>query len=263
MRENKSIVIVGASSGIGKEIAKIYAERGCRLSVCARRVEKLRELEEKYPGKVKAYQLDVDAEDAASTFESILKRAGDVDIILNCAGIGRYNPELDIDTDLSTIKTDCVGFTAIADTAFNYFNPSPALPAGGGSGASVKGHKGRQFAAISSIAGVRTLGMSLSYSAAKRFQTAYLEGLEQLRRIRKQPITITDIRPGFAATALLDKTRKYPMLMSPEHVAKLAVRAIDKKKRVAVIDWRYNLLVGIWRLIPRWLWVRLPIKFSI
>lgn len=275
MRENKNIVIVGASSGIGREIALIYAERGYRLSVCARRVEKLRELEEKYPGQVKAYQLDVDADDAASTFKSILHASGDVDIILNCAGIGRYNPELDIDTDLNTIKTDCVGFAAIADTAFNYFNPSPVLPAGGGgkrranldtvggNGASAKGHKGGQFAAISSIAGVRTLGMSLSYSASKRFQTAYLEGLEQLRRIRKLPIAITDIRPGFVATALLDRSRKYPMLMSPEHVARLAVRAIDKKKRVAVIDWRYNLLVGFWRLIPRWLWVRLPIKFSI
>ena len=263
MRENKNIVIVGASSGIGREIALIYAERGYRLGVCARRVEKLRELEEKYPGKVKAYQLDVDADDAAVTFESILHASGDVDIILNCAGIGKYNPELDTDTDLNTIKTDCVGFTAIADTAFNYFSLPPVHSHKEGEECFGNRHPGGQFAAISSIAGVRTLGMSLSYSAAKRFQTAYLEGLEQLRRIRKLPIVITDIRPGFAATALLDKTRKYPMLMSPEYVARLAVRAIDKKRRVAVIDWRYNLLVAVWRLIPRWLWVRLPIKLSI
>lgn len=248
MYQSKNVVIVGASSGIGNCIARIYAERGCRLTVCARRIDRLDELTQAYPDKIVACQLDVDSEDAAARFESILESAGDVDVILNCAGIGKYNPELDCDIDLQTIKTDCVGFTAIADTAFNYFAKS--------------GREG-QFAAISSIAGVRSLGMSLSYSAAKRFQTAYLEGLEQLRRIRKIPLSITDIRPGFAATDLLDENKKYPMLMSPDHVARIAVKAIDAKRRVKVIDWRYNILVGIWRLIPRWLWVRLPIKLSI
>ncbi len=244
----KSVVIVGASSGIGQRIAQIYAERGYRLAVCARRLERLEELAKEYPDRVIPYKLDVDADDAAACFEEILEAVGKVDIILNCAGIGKYNPELDCTTDLQTIKTDCLGFTAIADTAFNYFAKS--------------GRPG-QFAAISSIAGVRTLGMSLSYSAAKRFQTSYLEGLDQLRRIRKLPIEITDIRPGFAATDLLDKNKRYPMLMSADKVARLAVKAIDRKLRVKVIDWRYNILVGVWRLIPRWLWVRLPIKLGI
>ena len=245
---NKNVVIVGASSGIGNKIACIYAERGYRLTVCARRIDRLKELACKYPDNVTPAKLDVDSENAAAEFESILQSAGNVDIILNCAGIGKYNPELDCEVDLQTIKTDCVGFAAIADTAFNYFARS--------------GRSG-QFAAISSIAGVRGLGMSLSYSASKRFQNTYLEGLEQLRRIRDIPISITDIRPGFAATDLLDKNKKYPMLMSSDHVARIAVRAIDKKKRVKIIDWRYCLLVAFWRLIPRWLWVRLPIKLSI
>lgn len=248
MSESKNVVIVGASSGIGNKIACIYAGRGYRLTVCARRIEKLKELAEKFPGNVTPVQLDVDSENVAAEFESILRSSGDVDIILNCAGIGKYNPELDCDVDLKTIKTDCSGFAAIADTAFDYFARS--------------GRCG-QFAAISSIAGVRGLGMSLSYSACKRFQNTYLEGLEQLRRIRKIPLSVTDIRPGFVATDLLDKNKKYPMLMSSDHVARIAVMAIDKKKRVKVIDWRYNLLVGFWRLIPRWLWVRLPIKLSI
>lgn len=244
----KNVVIVGASSGIGAKIARIYAERGYRLTICARRAEKLKELADQFPDIVTPTQLDVDAPDASDRFMDILNAAGEVDIILNCAGIGWYNPELDIHKDIKTTQTDCVGFLTIADTSFNYFAAS--------------GREG-QFAAITSIAGVRSLGMSLSYSAAKRFQTAYMEGLGQLRRIRKIPIKITDIRPGFAATDLLDKNRKYPMLMSPDHVAKLAVKAIDRRKRVAVIDWRYNLLVGLWRLIPRWLWVRIPIKLSI
>lgn len=244
----KNVIIIGASSGIGREIADIYARRGCTLHVCARSIERLESFAARYPGMVTVHPLDVDAPDAAARFAGILRTSGDVDAVINCAGIGSYNPELDCDTDIKTVRTDCLGFTAIADTAFNYLAAS-GRPA--------------RFAAISSIAGVRTLGMSLSYSASKRFQNAYLEGLDKLRRIRKLPVAITDIRPGFTATPLLDSSRSYPMLMKPGHVARLAVGAIDRKKRVAVIDWRYSLLVAFWRLIPRWLWVRLPIRFSI
>lgn len=245
---SKNIVIIGASSGIGNKIAEIYAGRGDSLTLCARRIERLQAFALRYPGQIAVHKLDVNADDAASSFMSILDDAGDVDIILNCAGIGWYNPNLETEIDLKTVKTDCVGFVAIADASFNYFSERK---------------KNGQFAAISSIAGVRSLGMSLSYSASKRFQNAYLEGLDQLRRIRKIPVTITDIRPGFAATDLLDKNKKYPMLMSPEHVARLAVRAIDRKRRVVVIDWRYRILVALWSLIPRFLWVRLPIQLSI
>ncbi len=248
MKEIMNVVIVGASSGIGTGIATIYADRGCWLTICARRIEKLNDFANRYPGMVMPYSLDVDAPDAACRFQSILENAGDVDIIINCAGIGKYNPELDALADINTVRTDCIGFTSIADAAFNYF---------------AKRNKKGQFAAISSIAGVRSLGVSLSYSASKRFQNAYLEGLDQLRRMRKIPLSITDIRPGFTATDLLDKTRKYPLLMNPERVAHLAVRAIDKKRRVAIIDWRYKILVAFWQLIPRWLWVRLPIQLSI
>lgn len=248
MNQSKCIVIIGASSGIGNRIARIYADRGCRVIACARRLERLNELAQNYPGKVTPFQLDVDSEDAASKLNLILESIGNVDIILNCAGIGKYNPELDCNTDIRTIQTDCLGFTVVADTAFNYFART--------------GRVG-QFAAISSIAGVRSLGVSLSYSASKRFQNAYLEGLDQLGRMKKISVSITDVRPGFVATDLLDKSRKYPMLMSVDHVAKLAVKAIDKKKRVVVIDWRYRMLVALWCMIPRWLWVRLPIRLSI
>ena len=177
-------------------------------------------------------------------FASVLDGAGGVDIIINCAGIGSYNPALDCSVDLATVKTDCLGFTAVADAAFNYFARS--------------GRKG-QFAAISSIAGVRSLGMSLSYSASKRFQNAYLEGLDQLRRMRGVEMYITDIRPGFTATDLLDKTRKYPMLMKADRVAQHIIKALREKRRVVVIDGRYRVLVFFWRMIPRWLWERLPI----
>ena len=72
-------------------------------------------------------------------------------------------------------------------------------------------------------------------------------------------IHFTDIRPGFVATDLL-KSGKYPMLMRPEKVAARIVRALGQRKRRIVIDRRYAVLVFFWRLIPEWLWERLPIR---
>lgn len=72
--------------------------------------------------------------------------------------------------------------------------------------------------------------------------------------MEKQPITFTDIRPGFVRTDLLKDGRNYPMLMSPQYAALRIANAIDRKKRRAIIDWRYAILVFFWRLIPEWLW---------
>lgn len=243
-----TVVIIGASSGIGRQIAEIYARRGAKLWLCARRQELLRELAYKYPGQVAHSYLDVNAVKVGLFFFKILCQAGKVDLIINCVSIGEYTPEIDLKVDHETVITNCHGFAIIADLAVMYLE---------------KFCDGRgQFAAITSIAGVRTIGVALSYSASKRFQTAYLEGLEQVVRLNKLDISITDIRPGFVDTDLLDKDHNYPMKMSPEKVARAAVRAIDRRRRVAIIDWRYRILVALWRLIPRALWIRLPIHLK-
>ena len=118
---------------------------------------------------------------------------------------------------------------------------------------------GGHLAAISSIAGTKGLGAAAAYSASKRYQNTYLDALAQLSRMQRLDIRITDIRPGFVDTPLL-REGKYPMLMRPEKVAARIVRALEQRKRRIVIDRRYAVLVFFWRLIPEWLWERLPIR---
>ena len=77
--------------------------------------------------------------------------------------------------------------------------------------------------------------------------------------IHRDAPAFTDIRPGFVKTALLNDGLRYPMCLSPRYAARLIVRAIDHRQRRAIIDWRYALLVFFWRLLPEWLWERLPI----
>ena len=103
------------------------------------------------------------------------------------------------------------------------------------------------------------LGSAPAYSATKRFQNTYIDALDQLAHMKKLNISFTDIRPGFVATPLL-KDDKYPLLMHTSQVASQIVKAISRRKRVAIIDWRYQFIVFFWKLIPGWLWVRLPVR---
>ena len=151
----------------------------------------------------------------------------------------------EIEVEVETVRTNALGFTRMVDAAYNYFK--------------INKQRG-QIAVVSSIAGTKGLGVSPSYSATKRYNYIYLDCLEQLARMQKVDISFTDIRPGFITTALLDDGQKYPMQMTVDYAAHKIVNAVNRRKRIAIIDWKYSILVSFWRLIPHWLWVRLPIK---
>ena len=106
-------------------------------------------------------------------------------------------------------------------------------------------------------AGRKVDGKECQYFSA--FQNTYLQSLEQLAAIRRLPITFTDIRPGFVATALLGQSPRYPMLMAPDAVARRAVKAVLSRRHKVVIDWRWAVLTALWRLIPDCLWRHLRI----
>lgn len=237
------IVIIGATSGIGLEIAKLYIAAGWQVGAAGRRMENLETLQASALEQIKISQLDVTAPEATEQLLELIDRLGGCDLLLHCAGIGYNNPELDATREIATAETNTVGFTRIMDTAFNYFRQQ-----GGG-----------HLAAISSIAGTKGLGAAAAYSASKRYQNTYLDALAQLSRMQRLGIRITDIRPGFVDTPLL-RDGKYPMLMCPKKVATQIVRALGRRKRRIVIDRRYAVLVFFWRLIPEWLWERLPIR---
>lgn len=115
-----------------------------------------------------------------------------------------------------------------------------------------------RIACITSIAGTKGLDAAPAYSSTKRFQNHYLECLSQQARMRNLNISITDIRPGFVKTNLIADSN-YPLQLDAKNVAKSIVKAIEKKRNVKVIDWRYAILVFFWRLIPRWIWTRIKI----
>ncbi|MDD6553327.1 MAG: SDR family NAD(P)-dependent oxidoreductase [Prevotellaceae bacterium] len=237
-------VIMGASSGMGLEVAKVLLRKGWTLGLAARRQEAIEKLRDSYPGQVFAASIDITRDDADEALLSLIHEMGGIDLYLHVSGIGYQNLSLTADKELRTVNTNGLGFTRMVGAAYRYFAEK-----GGG-----------HIAAISSIAGTKGLGAAPAYSATKAFQNVYLQALEQQAHLRRLPIYFTDIRPGFVRTSLLDDGHHYPMLMDPHFVARRIVRAILHHRHVVVIDGRYRVLTFLWRLLPSWLWRRLNIK---
>ena len=241
--EVKKAIIVGASSGIGRETAKLLLSDGWHLGIAARREEQLMELKSIAPERTEVMTIDVTKPDADEKLLSLIDRLGGMDLYFHASGIGKQNRTLESDIELRTMETNAVGFTRMIGTVYRYFAEKG------------EGH----IAAITSIAGTKGLGPAPAYSATKALQATYLQALEQLARQRGLNISFTDIRPGFVDTALLNGDFPYPMLMQPETVARDIVRSIYRKRHVRIIDGRYRILTFFWRLIPRWLWRRMKL----
>ena len=220
------------------EVAKLLLDEGCRLGVAARREDRLQLLKQLAPDRVVTATIDVTAEGAEQRLRALIDELGGMDLFFYASGIGKQNRTLTPEIELNTVNTNGMGFTRMIGEAYRYFADRG------------EGH----IAAISSIAGTKGLGPAPSYSATKAMQNVYLQALEQQANARGLKIRFTDIRPGFVDTALLNGDFHYPMMLKPEKVARQIVRAINSKRHIKVIDWRYAILTALWRRFPRPLW---------
>lgn len=240
----KRAIVIGASSGIGREVSRQLIEQGWLVGVASRREKQLEELVSLAPERVKMQRIDVTDSDSPIFLRQLIDTLGGMDLYFHIAGIGKQNPMLEESTELHTMETNALGFTRLVGEAFRYF--------------AEKGHG--HIAVVSSIAGTKGLGPAPSYSATKAMQNTYIQSLEQLAHMRNLDIHFTDIRPGFVDTELLNDGNHYPMLLKADDVARKALRAIEKRRHVAVIDWRWRIITAVWRRIPKWVWRKFPLQ---
>lgn len=238
-----NILILGASSGIGLEVARLFLAQGHHLGLAARRMEALLDLQRQYPQQVQVARIDVNDDEAPTQLHALIEQLGGMDLYLHSSGVGFTNPKLEPHKELDIAATNCSGFTRLMTAAYRYFE--------------ARG-RGGHVAAITSVAGTKGMAASPAYSASKRYQWLYLQALAQLSRSRGHGIAVTDIRPGFVATDFI-ASHRYPGVMSVQHVARHIVEGLHRRRRVLTIDWRYRCLVALWRCVPGWLWERLPI----
>lgn len=232
------ILIIGASSGIGRELSIQYANKGNEVIAIARRKPLLHELSQISP-HIRIAQGDIsNIEEINVLLSDIFKET--VDLVILCSGIGEINPQLDFTLEKRTIDVNIIGWTFCVDTIYAKFEKQS------------HGH----LVILSSCGGLRGEPMAPSYSASKAYQSNYAEALCKKAYKSKFPIYITDIRPGLVNTKMAKGSGLF-WVMPTEKVAIQIINAIAKKKNVAIVTKRWKIIHWIMRHLPHSLYIRI------
>ena len=233
-------IIIGASSGIGKELAVQLSAKGYKLGLTARRVDLLNELAKEINTESFVMQMDVkDIENTTKGINDLIQKMGGAGLIIINAGTGAHNPELEWEKEKNTIDVNVTGFCNAANAAMKYF-----ISRGSG-----------HLVGISSLAALRGNRFAPAYSASKAFLSNYLEGLRHKVVKENIPVTITDIKPGFVNTVMAQGDYLFWVEPVPKAVKQI-VKAIERKKAVAYITRRWRLIAWIYKALPKWIYYK-------
>jgi len=238
--KQKKVIIIGASSGIGREMALLYVERGYKVGITGRRQNLLNELREPYPLQVTVACFDVMGLDNEKHFRQLLFELGGLDLLIYNSGYGDVSKELNWQIENTTTKTNVNGFVEIINHAFNYF----------------VNHGYGQIGIISSISALRGNSWAPAYSASKAFMSNYAEGLNIKARRMKKNIIVTDIRPGFIDTKMAKGNERF-WIAPAAKAARQIVSAIERKKRVVYITKRWWFIAQLLKILPYFIYRRL------
>ena len=237
----KKAIVIGASSGIGRELAKLLAANGYSIAIAARRMPLLNTLRDELPNGALVKQLDVSSPDTSKiVLSELIGEMGGIDLVVFAAGSGDLNEKLEWQLEQTSIATNVIGFSAIANVAIKYFISKKS------------GH----LVGISSLAAIRGGKASPAYNASKAFISNYLEGLRQKVTSLGLPVIITDIQPGFVDTAMA-KGEGLFWVASVKKAATQIYEAIKKKKSHLYVTKRWRLIAWLLRAMPESLYNRL------
>ena len=232
------ILITGASSGLGAELARQYATKDNSLILLARREDKLRALKEElspYAKNVKIIVADV------TEFEILQKKIeilGFIDMLILNAGISiGHSEELTSFMDFKRLyDVNVLASHAILEVLLPKFQEQ----------------KSGKIVFISSLASLISMPTSKAYSSTKRAVNAYAEGLRY--KYNKDGIKVINILPGFIVSEMTDKNNfKMPFLLSTQEGVQKIIKAIEKNKRIYAFPLRFYLIISTLNLLPKFL----------
>src|SRR5689334_24867205 len=113
----KRIIIIGATSGIGRRMAELYAEQGHHVGITGRRSELLQEIKQRLPEKIEYECFDVTGNENISHIQSLMEKLGGLDILVISAGNGETSKDLNWEIDKTTVDTNVNGFVEMANWA--------------------------------------------------------------------------------------------------------------------------------------------------
>jgi len=246
---DKVILITGASTGIGKEMAKLLAEENCSLALLARRGELLDELAVQIKTKnpnIKSYVCDVaKPEEVKKVFTEVREHFKKIDVAILNAGVGSKSSAEDYSYENAKNTFD-VNVLGIVNCAANLLPDFIKRNAG-------------MIVGVSSLADSRGWQGSGFYCASKAAATLLLENL----RVELKPfnVKVITVKPGFVETPMTAKN-KFPMpfLMSVEKAAKIIIQGIKKENRIIQFPLPTVLGAKLMRIVPEFLFEYLSIK---
>lgn len=234
-----NILIIGATSGIGKELLSQYVKQEHKVIACGRRENILNEFQ-KLNAAVKGVQLDIcDIDSTTQTISSLFAQTR-IDIAIVTAGIGDLNPTLDNTIELNTLQTNVTAWTNCVDLLYKSFQKQSF------------GH----LVLITSVGGLRGEPAAPAYSASKAYQMNYAEALKKKAFKNLPSLTITEIRSGLVDTAMAKGDGLF-WVMPTNVVVKQILRAINKKQATCIVTKRWRIVHFIMRLLPWGLYKRI------
>jgi len=233
-------IIIGATSGIGREMARLYADAGHLVGATGRRQELLYSLQLEYPNSIITECFDITGPGATAHLESLTRKLGGLDLLVYSAGWGEIMDSLDWAVDKGTVDVNVNGFLEAVHYAWRIFVE--------------QGHG--QLVTLSSIASIRGNRHSPAYSAAKAFQSVYFEGLSLKARHMGIPLFLTDVQPGFVDTKMAKGPGRF-WVAPPEKAARQIIKAIDRRRWRVYVTHRWWIIAKIAKWIPSWLYRRI------
>jgi short-subunit dehydrogenase len=234
------VLIIGATSGIGKAIAEHYAAENHTVGITGRRTEKLEEIKNSFPNAAiyPAFMDVVNTEESRQKLGELIEEMGGCDVLIINAGVGY--PKATYEQELQVVDINARGFMALANYGYEYFKTQG------------KGH----LVGISSVAATRSSPYAPEYHATKAFMSSYLEGLRYRSAKWHENIHVTDIRPGFVETAMTEQNKTMFWVATPQKAARQIADAIEGKEAVAYITKRYVLIAMLLKLLPDWIYTK-------
>jgi short-subunit dehydrogenase len=237
------ILITGASSGLGAEMARQFAAKGRDLALCARRTERLDELRSEiaaaHPSvKVAIRRLDVnDHATVAPVFAELAGELGGLDRVIVNAGLGKGAPVGTgfFHANAETATTNFVSALAQCEAAMEQFRAANA------------GH----LVVISSMSAMRALPGTLTTYAASKFAVAALANGIRMD-VWKTPIKVTTLYPGYIRSEMSDGAApNAPLMASTEKGVRGMIRAIERESaNAAVPAWPWKALTPVMKYAP-------------
>ena len=223
--------VIGASTGIGAEIALLLAEAGVNVAASSRSIKTADETR-----NIKAWPLDVtDAKAVGETFAKIEAAMGPVDLVL--VSVGTYKPLMGFDLTLADhragIEVNYMGVVNVLQSILPNFRKRGA------------GH----IAWIASVAGYAGLPKSAAYGPSKAALINLAEGLKP--ELNKAGITLSLINPGFVKTPMTaENDFPMPFLMEAQHAARLTIQGLKQRRFEIAYPWRFVILLKLLRILP-------------